>query len=93
MKPTEIKQAISNKGYTLSMIADAMSVKPSAISSVVNGTGRSKRIAQAISKIIDKPIESIFPNVSSYTQPAEIAKGEKRKQCVTELRQMLLAAS
>ncbi|NOU53125.1 transcriptional regulator [Pseudoalteromonas sp. JBTF-M23] len=94
MKPNEIKQAISNKGYSLSMIADALKVAPSAVSNVVNGNARSERIAKAIAKLLEKPLKSVFPDIySSSSQPKVVKKGEQREKCVVELRQLFAVAS
>ncbi|WP_278404875.1 helix-turn-helix domain-containing protein [Pseudoalteromonas ruthenica] len=88
MKPEEIKLAIRQKGYTLSMLADALEVNLATVSGVVCGHTQSRRTALAIAKLIDKPIEDIFPKVPSYTQPKHL-KGAQRKTGVEQLRQLL----
>ncbi|WP_419149687.1 helix-turn-helix domain-containing protein [Pseudoalteromonas 'SMAR'] len=88
MKPSEIKQAIANKGYSLSMVADALEVNLATVSGVVCGHTQSRRVASAICKIINKPIEVVFPNTSSYHSP-RVLRGEDRKQGVAQLQQLL----
>lgn len=88
MKAQEIKQAIKLKGYSLSMLADALDVNLATVSGVVCGHTQSRRVANAISKLLDKPVEEIFPNVESYSRP-KFLKGALRQQGVEELKQLL----
>ena len=88
MKSQEIKQAIKAKGYTLSMLADALDVNLATVSGVVCGHTQSRRIAEAIAKLIEKPIYVVFPDVDSYAQP-KLLKGALRQQGVDELKQLL----
>ncbi|KZN57622.1 hypothetical protein N473_07030 [Pseudoalteromonas luteoviolacea CPMOR-1] len=88
MKAIEIKHALSKKGLNLSMIAEALEVKRSAVSNVVNGKSKSHRIAQAISKVIDKPLKEVFPEYPNLP----VLRGEQRTQEVMQLREQLLAS-
>ncbi|WP_339612322.1 helix-turn-helix transcriptional regulator [uncultured Pseudoalteromonas sp.] len=88
MKAQEIKQAIKAKGYTLSMLADALDVNLATVSGVVCGHTQSLRVAKAISKLLDKSVEEVFPHVESYSRP-RFLKGEQRQQGVEELKQLL----
>ncbi|WKD23695.1 hypothetical protein NDQ71_00920 [Pseudoalteromonas sp. KG3] len=45
MKAQEIKQAIKLKGYSLSMLADALGVNLATVSGVVCGHTQSRRVA------------------------------------------------
>ncbi|CAM4174626.1 helix-turn-helix domain-containing protein [Pseudoalteromonas byunsanensis] len=88
MKPNEIKQAIAEQGYTLSMIAEVLEVNLSNVSGVVCGHTQSKRVADFIAKIIDKPTEEVFPNVTSYARP-KVLRGMARQQGIAQLQQLL----
>lgn len=66
MKPEEIKQALDEKGYSLSILAAALGLNLSHVSSVVYQHTSSYKVASAISKIIGKSVEEIFPNVKAY---------------------------
>ncbi|WP_462171111.1 helix-turn-helix domain-containing protein [Pseudoalteromonas xiamenensis] len=90
MKSDEIKQAVANKGYTLSMIAEALGLDLSSVSGVVCGHTKSKRVAEAVAKIIEKPVHEVFPEVD-YSRP-KVVRGDERKQSVSQLRAFLLAS-
>lgn len=62
MKPEEIKQAIYQKGYDLSMIADVLGKSPSLVSKVVSGRARSLVVAEAIAKILEKNVNQVLPS-------------------------------
>ncbi|MBD1584844.1 helix-turn-helix domain-containing protein [Pseudoalteromonas sp. S16_S37] len=91
MKSHEIKAAIADKGYTLSMIAEALGVNLASVSGVVCGHTQSRRIANAICKIINKPIETVFPDTKGYHTPL-VLKGDDRKHGVAMLQQLLAAS-
>lgn len=91
MNPTEIKDAIAHEGYTLSMVAAALGVNLATVSGVVCGHSQSRRIAEAISIIIKKPIDEVFPDKSAYTNP-RVLRGEERKQGIAQLQQLLAAS-
>lgn len=93
MKPTqvkamtseEIKQAIADEGYTLSMVADALGVNLGTVSGLLGGHNKSHRIAKAICTIIKKPMNEVFPDVIKSRRVV----GEERVAKVNELRQLL----
>ncbi|WP_418608869.1 helix-turn-helix domain-containing protein [Pseudoalteromonas sp. US3C1013] len=66
MNHEEIKAAIYEKGYTLAMIAECINKHPSHISSIIHRRNTSSVIAKAIAKVIDKPVEQVFPDVPAY---------------------------
>lgn len=62
--PALISQAIKDKGYTLSILAEALDVDVSAVTSVVFGHARSRRIAESIAKLLGEPLEVVFPDIA-----------------------------
>jgi Ner family transcriptional regulator len=86
MTPEEIKAVLKEKKITASMIAKAMMVKPATVSAVLNKRHPSKRIAVAICKVLDKPLDHVFHDVPSYFETPK----EKVQQ---ELDQLLAQAS
>lgn len=66
MDASEIKASLSTRGYSLSLIADAMERSPSLISKVVCRKATSIDVAKAIAKVIGKPLEEVFPDVPGY---------------------------
>ena len=62
MHPAEIKAALEIAGFSLADIAREFETNRSAISSVVNGHGRSKRIEDRIVEIIRRPAAEIWPH-------------------------------
>jgi len=84
MKPDQIKQALEEKGYSLSIVATALGLNLSHVSSVIYQHTTSYKVASAIAKIIGKPVEAIFPDVSAYTK-----NKDTRSQKVQALRELL----
>ncbi|RUO18718.1 helix-turn-helix domain-containing protein [Aliidiomarina haloalkalitolerans] len=62
MDANEIKQKITEMGFSLTMIAETLGKSPSLVSKVVNGRSKSLLIAAAIAKILGRQIDEIFPN-------------------------------
>ncbi|ASD67697.1 MULTISPECIES: helix-turn-helix domain-containing protein [Pseudoalteromonas] len=85
MKSSEIKQAIANEGYSLSMVADALGVSLATVSGVVCGHTKSQKVANAIAKIIGKETCDVFPNVT-VSPPRGLIN---REQGVNQLQQLL----
>ena len=71
MKPEEIKAEIQARGFTYQMIGKELGVPSSTISAVVLRNSTSTRIADALSKILQKPISEIFPDVKTYERKAK----------------------
>jgi lambda repressor-like predicted transcriptional regulator len=84
MKTEEIKEALRNQGLTYSMVAEASDLTVPYISSIITRATTSMRVATIISKVIDKPVEEVFPEmfVTKITD-------EKRQVAVDQLRQRL----
>ncbi len=84
MKPEQIKQALEEKGYSLSIVATALGLNLSHVSSVIYQHTTSYKVAAAIAKIIGKPVDVIFPDV-----PAYIKNKDCRAKKVQALRELL----
>ena len=89
MKPAEIKAELNALGYTIALIAEILSVNPSGISQVINRHGNSYPIANAIAKILNKPIEVVFPDIPSYTTRIRCRDEGLRNQRKQELQAIL----
>jgi transcriptional regulator with XRE-family HTH domain len=80
MEPDEIYKNLKEKGLSARLIADALNVTNQSVSEVIRHGRGSKRIAEAIAKLIGKPLITVFPY---YTPKAE------RKDKVISLRKLL----
>lgn len=87
MLPNEINTKLAAKGYTATLIAEALSVKPASVSAVINEVSDSKRIAKAVATVLDLPIEEVFPNKPQYHDG--YSRKAIRQQKVISLRQQL----
>ncbi|MDN7136388.1 helix-turn-helix domain-containing protein [Pseudidiomarina terrestris] len=89
MTPDEIKAEIIKKGFSLTMIADVLGKSPSMVSKVVNGSATSLLIADCISRILDRPIHEVFPNLydESFAKTYKTSKSYKAKK--EELKELL----
>ncbi|WP_199525394.1 helix-turn-helix domain-containing protein [Pseudoalteromonas sp. bablab_jr011] len=83
MKPDEIKQALDEKGYSLSILAAALGLNLSHVSSVLYQHTTSYKVASAIAKIIELPVEQVFPGVPAYTKNKDTRS--KKIQALREL--------
>lgn len=88
MEAEAIKQALHEKGFTFSMIADELGMAPNMLSGVCYRRTTSKKAAEAIAKILDKPVTEVFPDVESYSKP-RLPTGNAREAKRAELRQLL----
>lgn len=87
MLALEINNGLSLKGVNAAMIAEALKVKPASVSQVISRHSDSKRIATAIAKILEKPVEDVFPDKPQYH--AGYSRAAVRTSKVNELRQRL----
>ena len=60
MHPEEIKAEMRMKGVTPAMLCDELNISAPAMSQVITGRAKSKRIQTRISEIIGKPISEIW---------------------------------
>lgn len=61
MKPEQIKALIHEQGASLVDVASVVGVSPTAVSAVVKGTSKSRRIAQTIALFLEKDIDQLWP--------------------------------
>jgi hypothetical protein len=95
MKAAEIKAAFKAQGLTYSMIVEAnnqqstdLTLTVPYLSSVINRCSTSKPVAEVIAKTINKPIETVFPELFT----ASVAD-KKREALVNSLSLRLAMAS
>jgi len=61
MHPEQIKAEIRMKGTTPAAIADDLHLSRMTVSNVIHGRITSRRVADAISSVIKKPVHSLWP--------------------------------
>lgn len=69
MDSRNILEALQAKGINFSIVAEAIGVSTNMVSSVASRKATSRRVAKAISKAIDLPIEQVFPDKPDYHSP------------------------
>lgn len=88
MQPTMIKQKITAKGLSFSVIASALGVSPVSVSQVANRTATSERIAKAIAKALDLSLYEAFPEYRQKSPKSKMNKQEKATK-IKELKKVL----
>ncbi len=58
--PEEIKAAMRMKGTTPAALADELRLSKSTVSQIINGVGKSRRVQEAIAKLIGRPVDEIW---------------------------------
>lgn len=91
MTGSEIIKAIRAKGFTLTLLAEASGAQLSTVSGVVHRHTTSKRIAVNICKVLGKPVDEVFADVETYTNPAYITSRLQKEEKRLEL-DLLLAS-
>ncbi|RUO56057.1 helix-turn-helix domain-containing protein [Pseudidiomarina homiensis] len=84
MDSQKIKMELAQRGFDFSMLAKALGKSPSLISKVASRKARSRSVAVALAKVLERPIEEVFPDVQDYYQGAP-QSGKERKQKEREL--------
>lgn len=79
MDTDQIKKELSARGFDFSMLAQALGKSPSLISKVAARKARSRAVADALAKALNKPVEQVFPDVTEY-HSAPLTKAEKQKK-------------
>lgn len=78
MNETSIKALIHARGATLTLIAEKAGVSLSTVSLVVKGKTKSRRIANAIALIVQKPVDQLwpgkYPEKYSRKPPAQVER-------------------
>lgn len=89
MSPKQIKTALALRGYSVTLVAQALYKTPGLISKVVNKKATSRPIAEAIAKLIDVPLEEAFPEVceTSRAKANELKRNEKLEEIRSKLKQ------
>lgn len=82
-----IKTELRKKGFSMSMIADALECTPVNVHQVCQGKNNSYRVAKAVATTLDLEISEVFPDVMSYQNVQEF--NTTREQRVEELKQRL----
>ncbi|MCC5855922.1 MAG: DNA-binding protein [Idiomarina sp.] len=70
------------------MVAEALGKSPSIITKVVSRQAKSRLVAEAIARILQRDVKDVFPDVPEY-QLAPVASGEERDARVEELKALL----
>lgn len=61
MHPADIKAALQKRGYWITDVARGLGVTPSAVSLIVRGEKKSRRVAREISRLTGIPVGRLFP--------------------------------
>lgn len=70
MTSQEIKAALKSRGASMRAVAMAISVSPTTVGGVVNGTTKSRKVAQVIAEFLESDIDTLWPGVYS-TNPTQ----------------------
>jgi len=70
METYEIKAAIIGKGKQIKDLANTEGVTSSAVSQVIKGKTRSKKLRRAIAAVIGKPVSEIWPENTTEGEKA-----------------------
>lgn len=62
MKGYEIRQRLSDKSIKVGDIAESIGISSAAVSKVLHGHGRSRRIEALIAQALGLPVEQVFPD-------------------------------
>ncbi len=85
MTPLQINTALRKKGFDQTAIALALGCSPSLISKTINRRAVSRRVAVAISKILELPAREVFPEYDGFEQITP----DLREQQKTRLKKLL----
>lgn len=82
MHHEDIKAALRKRGVSQLDLANELEVSPSVITAVISGRSGSRRVSEAISKIVEVPLAVLWP--ARYAPPAKadlkaiLGAGEKQ---------------
>jgi len=82
-----IKTELRKKGYSMSMIADALGCTPVNVHQVCKGSNNSYRVANAVALALECEIKDVFPEVTSYVDVQHFSTS--RQQRIEALQQRL----
>ena len=77
MHPAEIQAALKLKGYSQADVAKECEVKPSSVSMVINGRGRSRPIEEKLSQLLGIALGRLWPHW--YETPDDAARHLERE--------------
>ncbi|WP_194757301.1 hypothetical protein [Aliidiomarina indica] len=86
MDKNQLKKELAHLGYDFSMLAQALGRSPSLISKVAGRQAKSRLVAEAFAKLLDRPVAEIFPDVPEYctdvptTRASREARAEQMKR-------------
>lgn len=77
MHPAEIQAALKLRGYSQAAIAEEIGVKPSTVSMVINGRGRSAQAEARIAAITGYALAELWPQWHGDAKPLVLTSEER----------------
>ncbi len=65
MHPELIKAEMRVKGVSPTALAEQLGVSSTTMSQVIHGRSSSQRVAEAIARVLGKPVSAVFPKKTS----------------------------
>jgi lambda repressor-like predicted transcriptional regulator len=87
MGALQIRMSLREKGFYLADIAKALGVSRSLISKVVDGTTKSRLVAESIATLLDKTLEELWPGL--YPDNYKAARKKASDQRMDRVRSVL----
>jgi lambda repressor-like predicted transcriptional regulator len=72
-----IKTQLRNKGYSMSMIADALGCSPVNVQQVCKGQNNSYRVAKAVAAVLELEVNAVFPTSYQDVQDFPTSRQER----------------
>lgn len=88
MDRNQIQKELNALGYNLSIVAEAIEKSPSLVSKVIARKAKSRFVAEALCKILQKPIEEVFPDIPEYGLPTPVSSSDKENR-IKEIQKLL----
>lgn len=94
MNAEEIKAALQAQGITYAAIAEASDLTVSYISSIITRRTTSKRVSNIIAKVLQKPVEEVFPELFEPTKGHATRRqlAEQKHQLAVDIVRQALAS-
>lgn len=83
MDKKQIKTELGKRGYDLSMLAEAIHKSPSLVSKVLARQARSRVVAIAVARALEKKVEEVFPDVPEYQNQVPVESSERAAKIET----------
>lgn len=80
MQPHEIRQALAERGVTLTMLATATGYSIGMISRVLNGKATSFPVAEAFAKTLDRDLYEVFPTYKDIVPRVRTSRAQQREK-------------